>query len=149
MRARAGMTLGEVMIVTVVLGILAAVAIPSYQKSVEQGYRREAQDLLLTIYHGERAYFFAEREYHGPLDDSSAQAEWRRIFLDNPSLGSVPVTFDVQVDNSDADSANRTFTATASRVGGSGGSKTMTIDQLRKWCGGTTDPASCDGTWAP
>jgi type IV pilus assembly protein PilE len=143
---RRGMTLAELLMVVVVVAILAGVAIPSYIKTVEGGYRREASDLLMTIYHGERAYFFAEREYHGPLDGGSPQTEWRKIFADNPQLGSIPVAFSIAVDNSDADPNNRTFTATASRIT-SGAPKSMTINQLREWCGGTTDPANCDASW--
>jgi type IV pilus assembly protein PilE len=42
-----GFTLIEVMIVVVVLGILSAIAIPSYQQYIARGHRAEAQAALL------------------------------------------------------------------------------------------------------
>ncbi len=144
MRRRFGMTLMEVMIVVVVMGILAAVAIPSYQKAVEHGYRREAQDLLLTIYSGERSYYFAEKAYLGGLTSGSPQSEWRKIFVDNPKLGSVPVDFSVDSPTPD------TFTSTATRSTGTV-PRSMTINELREWCGGDSNPdnSNCQGSWPP
>lgn len=46
-RRQKGFTLIELMIVVVVVGILAAIAIPSYQEYVRRGYRAEARAGLL------------------------------------------------------------------------------------------------------
>lgn len=57
-----GVTLIEILIVAVVIGILAAVAYPSYQAHVRQGYRAEAKGVLLeTAQFMERNYTTANR----------------------------------------------------------------------------------------
>lgn len=52
-----GFTLIEVMIVVAILGIIAAIAYPSYQRHVQQSYRAQAQADLLEIAQ------FMERRY--------------------------------------------------------------------------------------
>jgi len=118
-----GFTLAEVLVTIVIVGILAAIAIPRYRKTIERGYWREAQDLLMTIYHGERAFFFTNTAYCDADNPTGAPCTgWRSIHMDNPNLGSIPVTFSVTASGS-------SFTATATRADGSG--RTMTIDQNR------------------
>lgn len=53
----AGFTLIEVMMVVAIIGILAAIAIPSYQEYVRKAKRADAQTALLELGH------FMEREY--------------------------------------------------------------------------------------
>lgn len=49
MRNFKGFTLIELMIVVVIVGVLAAIALPSYQDSVRKGRRAEAQGVLLEM----------------------------------------------------------------------------------------------------
>ena len=112
MTSRSGFSLLELMIVVVLLGVLAAIGIPSYQRTLERSYWKEANDLLVTIYHGERSYDLINSSYAGPLDAASTMEQWRAIHMDNPNLGSVPVTFDVSATSS-------SFLATATRTRGS------------------------------
>ena len=44
-----GFSLIELMIVVAIVGILAAVAVPSYQKSIQKGHRADAMALLLEL----------------------------------------------------------------------------------------------------
>ena len=101
-----GVTLTEVLIVVVILAILAAVALPQYSKTIEVNYRQQAQDLLTTIYYGERAYRLANDKFIEP------GGTWETIFMDNPAVGDpAPITYAVTA-------ADDSFTATATRAGG-------------------------------
>ena len=134
--ARRGVTLVELMIVVLILGVLAGIALPTYSRTVERTYRQEAQDILYAVYQGERSYYLTNNAYFGPLTDTSSMSEWRTIYMDNPNLGSIPVTFTVGVPGAG------TFSATATRVGGRCAGHTVTIDQGRTL--GGTWPSSGD-----
>ncbi|MEZ4389646.1 MAG: prepilin-type N-terminal cleavage/methylation domain-containing protein [Polyangiales bacterium] len=54
---KAGFTLVELMIVVVILGILAAVAIPAFTRYVKRSKTSEATGNLSKIYQGELTYF--------------------------------------------------------------------------------------------
>jgi type IV pilus assembly protein PilE len=139
-----GFTLTEVMAAVVIVGILAAVALPGYRKALERSYWREAQGILLTIYSGERTYYLASNPTtYYDVDESQTgtalMAQWRKIHMDNPNLATVPVTYAVTFANATA------FTAQASRNSGPCSGSTLTIDQDRVlapdpsatpcWCG--------------
>lgn len=122
------MTLVELLTVVVVVGILAAVAIPNYRKTVEREYYRKTEDLLLTIYSGERAYFFVNDSYVA-LNASSTNTQWRQIHMDDPNdISTMPVGFSV---TSSGSGGSATFTATATRNGGPCDGRTRTINDSR------------------
>lgn len=135
----------ELLIVVIIMGILAIAAVPAYRKAVERGYWRETQDVLLTVYYGERAFFASENLYK-TIDwtDQSASnmTAWREIFVDKPAIGSIPVRFRVTT-NAPARGPSSTFVAEAELQDGSG--KRMTINKDREWCGiaGNNDPGNC------
>ena len=142
-RANKAFTLNEVMMTVIIVGILASIAIPSYRKTIERGYHRTAQDLLMAIYNGERAYYFTNDNiyYQNPLNRTSGLA-WRNIYVDNPNIDSIPVDFTVGPNGLG-------FTATATRSG----QETISINQNREWCGNpacTSTATSCaDCSWQP
>ncbi len=64
-RTSAGFTLVELMIVVVILGILAAVAIPAFTRYVKRSKTSEAQGNIAKVYQGQLTYFQANLERGG------------------------------------------------------------------------------------
>ena len=125
-----GFTLTELLVAVVVAGVLAAVAVPMYQKTVERNYWRVAGDALMTIYAGERAYFLTNGFYYNVVE-SGGVAQWRIISMDDPNLGSIPIGYVADTPATAFPPGPQTFTATATRSGGACNAKTRTINQDR------------------
>ncbi|MGP0172022.1 type IV pilin protein [Pseudomonas sp. NCHU5208] len=63
MNRNKGFTLIEMMIVVVVIGILAAIAYPSYQEYVRKSKRADAQAALMELSHFMERYYTANGKY--------------------------------------------------------------------------------------
>ncbi|MBI3997174.1 MAG: prepilin-type N-terminal cleavage/methylation domain-containing protein [Candidatus Omnitrophica bacterium] len=131
-RSVRGFTLTEVMMAVVIVGILASMAIPSYIKTIRRGYWQSAQDILLTIYTGERNYQFNNGTWKTGLTKFSPNSDWRMIKMDNPNLGSIPIDFSVGPPL--VAFGDTGFTATADRSRSAAHDPAMTIDANRGWC---------------
>lgn len=128
MRSR-GFTLLELLITVVIIAILAAVAIPQYNRAVQRSYWRTARDLLQAIYSGEQVYEAANGSY---VDADACAPAWRCIYMDDPNTATIPVTYTVAV----VGAPPTAFTATATYD--TTAAETQTIDENRNW----------GGTWA-
>ena len=143
-RSSTGMTLLELLMVVVIVAVLAAIAVPTYTRTVERGYWRQANDLLFTIYHGERSYFLTNAEYVDGLvacnGGTKCMGEWRKISMDDPNgAQNGPVRYSVTTDAT----KTKSFTATATRIGGSCNNRTQTIDQNRVATTGWPQSGTC------
>lgn len=132
-----GFTLIELIIVTVVVSILAAIAIPSYQSSIRKSRRADAQATLLTMQLQMEKWRANQPSYADP-----AGGEVR--VLGNPPAGTGIASYYTFAVTNDAAT---TFTITATAIAGKGQTNDkqsgttctpMSIDQS-----GTRSPAAC------
>ena len=64
-----GFTVVELIIAIAIIGILAAIAIPSYQEHLKKGRRADAQQFLSQVASKQQQYLMDARAYAGTLTD--------------------------------------------------------------------------------
>ncbi|MCP5189061.1 MAG: type IV pilin protein [Pseudomonadales bacterium] len=74
-RAGAGFTLIEVMIVIVVVSILVAIALPSYESSMQKGRRTDAKSALLDVAGKQEQYMLDRGTYTNDMTDLGFAAD--------------------------------------------------------------------------
>lgn len=105
-----GFTLIELMITVAVIGILAAVAYPSYQDHIRKSNRRAAQAAMMDIANREQQYLLANRIYA-----TKTQIEATGYVL--PTEVSPRYTYAIAVTNTGVPTFTITFTATGAQTG--------------------------------
>ena len=76
MKNNQAFTLIELLVVVLIIGILAAVALPQYQKTVEKSRATEAIQLLKTIDQAVDTYYLSSGEYPKNFDELSIDIPW-------------------------------------------------------------------------
>lgn len=71
-----GFTLIELLVVVLIIGILAAIAVPQYQKAVEKSKATQALALLKTLYQAPLNYFLAHGEYPDNFNQLDVEIPW-------------------------------------------------------------------------
>lgn len=120
-----GFTLIELMVVIIIIGILASITIPSFNKTIDNAREREARTTLQLIYNAENVYRLDKKLYAQVNDISNA--EWAKLasYIENPN--NTAKYYNYKIDTVDNVVAPPTFKATATK--NSDAAKTITIDQ--------------------
>ena len=118
---RKGFTLIELMIVVVIIGILAALAIPRFMRATTKSKQSEGKAILKQIYVMERAYRQEHDVYHSNLNTIGVEIDTANARYDYVLSGVTDSTFLASAgadldDDADRDSMTIDQTGTLTQV---------------------------------
>ncbi|MBV8666851.1 MAG: type IV pilin protein [Burkholderiaceae bacterium] len=126
---RRGFTMIELMIVLVVIGVLTAIALPSYKRSVMKSNRGAAKTALLDLAAREEKFFSLNNTYSSAITDLYGAATTLTFPLNAPLSGTAQYTIAAPTVTAATGTTPATFSITAtptgSQVGDTCGSYTI------------------------
>ena len=117
MKHAKGFSLIELMIVVVIVGILAAVAIPSYQSYTIKGNRSAAQTFMMDVQNMQKQYLLDARSYTADFAvlGMSAPADVSRFYDITLAVSAAPPAFTItatpKAGTNQVDDGNLTLTS--------------------------------------
>jgi type IV pilus assembly protein PilE len=103
-RQQDGFTLIELMIVVAILGILAAIAIPSYQDSVRKSRRADAKGALMGLANAMERHFTTTNSYLGAAGTNATPADTGapRIYAPKSPVDGSPKYYNLTINTATA-----------------------------------------------
>jgi len=126
MTAKKGFTLTEVLIVVVIVGVLASLALPRMTGHQEKAKVSEAVNMLSAMRMGEKNYTIDHGGDYLALDESFPETQWNRVGLSKPDM----TDFDYEFNN-----INGVGTATRKSSDAAYNHKTITLNEDGVWGG--------------
>ena len=128
---RAGVTLIEALVVLSIIGALIGFGMLEFVNAVDRALKRQAREILLSIYTGEQTYFTLYDAYYDA--DATVPPTWEKLYMDDPKPpdGSVLYT----LENVAGTGTTATFVAKATCQKGISSGQQLTLDQTQTFGG--------------